>query len=311
MHILYYFLFAYYFNFATPPFDNQKIDNILFIGHAYGNTEDYDDKMDSSVINFLNNFSTEKYKYIVWGGDFIYDCNNVNEIDNFINTLPLEVSKKSLFIWGNHEFICYNNDVFEFIRRDENKVIKLNGYDLYFLNTNFNNFSEVESLSKKINLSKKKILFSHQVIFSKSNWFLRTNSRDNYELANLFFEKLYLDKNLTIVSADVGAIRGTPFLSFYKKNNANLLSSGLGNGKRNYAIEIKVGMNSLQFIKLNLDNNKAKELKPRFFPITLYNAVYYFFLSKKRTVVFLAIVVLVILIWKRKKLFKQNFTSLY
>ena len=85
----------------------------------------------------------------------------------------------------------------------------------------------------------------------------------------------------------------------------------LGNGKRNYAIEIKVGMNSLQFIKLNLDNNKAKELKPRFFPITLYNAVYYFFLSKKRTVVFLAIVVLVILIWKRKKLFKQNFTSLY
>ena len=50
-------------------YDSEQTHKILFIGHAYGEPEVWNNKMDPSVTNYLNNFSTEKYEYIIWGGD--------------------------------------------------------------------------------------------------------------------------------------------------------------------------------------------------------------------------------------------------
>ena len=302
----FYLLFVYASLLPLNSFElDKQSDNILFIGHAYGSPLFDDEKMDLSVINFLKNNSTKKYKFIVWGGDFIDNCNNSNEVKNFYNSIPLEVFEKSIFIWGNHELKCYDNDVLAFVRKDENKVINLHGFDIYFLNTNLDSISNTYPILKQINTSKKKILFTHQVIFSKSNWILRTNSRDFYDQANLFFDKINLDKDLTIVTGDVGAIKGTPSLSYYKKNDANLLSSGLGNGNQNFAIEIELNPQEIKFYKLNLDNNESKLLTPSFYPITIYNFIYYFFLSKKRALIFFLILGFIIS-FKKINYFTKN-----
>ena len=284
---------------------SEQTHKILFIGHAYGKPEVWNNKMDPSVTNYLNNFSTEKYEYIIWGGDFINDCNSEVEINNFLSSLSDEVYNKSIFIWGNHEYICYGSDKLDFIRKDENRRVNINGYDLFFLNTNFNDKSEIDPLITQVNLSKKKVIFSHQVLFSKTNWLLRVNSRDYYDLANLFYDELLKNDGLTIVTGDVGAIRGTPFLTYYKKNGSNLLSSGIGNGKNNFALEIELNSDNLSFNKINLDDNKLIKLKPEYFFATTYNMIYYFFLSKKRTVFFVGIIALILVTWKRNFFIKK------
>jgi len=302
--ILYYFLFSY-LSIVTPLADNHNLDRILFIGHAYGQPGLGNKVIDPSVSNFINNYSTEKYSYIVWGGDFISDCNSSEEISNFFKSIPEIVLQKSLFIWGDHEFECYGNDNFNFLKSDENRVLTHNNYDLFLLNTNFSEPYEYENILKKINSSsRKKILFTHNVIFSKSNWLLRSNGRDFYDLSNVFYNKLPKEEELTIITGDVGAIKGTPYLTYFKKNKTNLLSSGIGNGKNNFALEIELHSNKISFNKLNLDTNNSEDLKPNYITTTVYNFIFYFFLSKKRAVTFFALLILALLMWKRKKFFK-------
>lgn len=305
MNILLFFL-LFFNNFETTYTDNQESHKILFIGHAYGQPELYNNNLDPSVIDFFNNYSTENYSYIIWGGDFINDCNSSIEISNFYKKIPKNVIQKSLFIWGDHEFECYNNDNFNFLKIDENRVITINNYDLFLLNTNFIDNSEYKESLKKINSSDRiKVLFTHNVIFSKSNWFLRSNGRDYYDLANLFYDELSKEEELTIITGDVGAIKGTPYLTYFKKDKTNLLSSGIGNGKNNFALEIELNTNNISFNKLNLDNNISEELKPNYFLATLYNLIFNFFLSKKRAVIFFTLVIFFIFIHKRYKLLSK------
>tara|TARA_X000000368_G_scaffold153911_1_gene121259 strand:- start:10926 stop:11852 length:927 start_codon:yes stop_codon:yes gene_type:complete len=300
--ILYYFLFAY-LSFVHPLADNDNLDTILFIGHAYGQPGLDNKVIDPSVSNFINNYSTEKYRYIIWGGDFINDCNSSEEISNFFQSIPEIVLQKSLFIWGDHEFECYGNENFKFLEEDENRMLTINNFDLFLLNTNFNEAYEYQNILKRINSSSRtKILFTHNVIFSKSNWLLRSNGRDFYDLANVFYDELPKEEELTIITGDVGAIKGTPYITYFKKDKTNLLSSGIGNGKNNFALEIELNSNNISFNKLNLDTNNSEELKPNYITTTVYNFIFYFFLSKKRAVVF-ALLVFALLIRKRKKFF--------
>jgi hypothetical protein len=305
MNILLFFL-LFFNNFETTYTDNQESHKILFIGHAYGQPELYNYNLDPSVIDFFNNYSTENYSYIIWGGDFINDCNSSIEISNFYKKIPKNVIQKSLFIWGDHEFECYNNDNFNFLKIDENRVVTINNYDLFLLNTNFIDNSEYKESLKKINSSNRiKVLFTHNVIFSKSNWLLRSNGRDYYDLANLFYDELSKEEELTIITGDVGAIKGTPYLTYFKKDKTNLLSSGIGNGKNNFALEIELNTNNISFNKLNLDNNISEELKPNYFLATLYNLIFNFFLSKKRAVIFFTLVIFFMFIHKRYKLLSK------
>tara|TARA_B100000575_G_scaffold155254_1_gene123895 strand:- start:11218 stop:12165 length:948 start_codon:yes stop_codon:yes gene_type:complete len=307
MYILYYFLLTIYTSFVTTNLDTTA-ETILFIGHAYGHPGLDNKVIDPSVSNFVNNYSTEKYSYIVWGGDFINDCNSTEEVSNFFQSLPESILQKSLFIWGDHEFECYDNENFEFLKHDENRMLTINNYDLFLLNTNFTDTYDYKDILNRINSSpRSKILFTHNVIFSKSNWLLRSNGRDFYDLANVFYDELQGEKELTIIAGDVGAIKGTPYLTYFKKNKNNLLTSGIGNGKNNFAVEIVLNPTNLIFNKLNLDNNVTKELKPNYFLVTLYNIIFYFFLSKKRTVIFFALVAIFLFILKFNKYYIKFF----
>ena len=178
----------------------------------------------------------------------------------------------------------------------------------YFFLIQISKRHEYKDILNRINNSSRtKILFTHNVIFSKSNWLLRSNGRDFYDIANVFYDELPREKELTIISGDVGAIKGTPYLTYFKKNKTNLLSSGIGNGKNNFAIEIVLNPTNLIFYKLNLDNNVTKELKPNYFLATLYNIIFYFFLSRKRTVIFTVLVAIFLFIL----MFNKNYIKVH
>ena len=65
MTCLYYFLFAC-LSLVSPISEKDNIDTILFIGNAFGKPGLDNKAIDPSVINFINNYSTDKYSYIVW-----------------------------------------------------------------------------------------------------------------------------------------------------------------------------------------------------------------------------------------------------
>lgn len=283
---------------------NKINDEVLFIGHAYGNPHNLsDEKIEPIVLNFLKNNDTSIYKYIVWGGDFIETCSNEVEVENFFKDLPDRVIEKSIFLFGNHEFPCYNNNNFNFIKKNENQVIRIKDYDLFFINSNFEKLNQVDEALEIIQESSKKIIFTHQVIFSPNNWFLRTNSRDFYSLGNIFYDKLIeTDNDFTLITGDIGAFKRMPYLEYFKNSENNLIASGLGNSSNNYIISLKFENDNLSFFKINLDNNiKTKLEANNIFLSTVINSFQFFFFSKKRAVLFLLFLIMLLFYFLRKK----------
>ena len=262
-------------------------EEILFVGHAYGSPYISDQQIHPPLISFFNRYDFEHVKYIIWGGDFIEDCFDNKELENFIKLVPRNVLDKSYYVLGNHEFRCFKIDKFIFNKIQENEILKFNKFNLILGNTNFKSYSDIDKLEKQIkDKSENLVLFTHQIVFSKSNWLFRSNSRQNYELANDFYDRI---KNipLTIVSGDVGAFDNMPYQSFFKKNNQKLLTSGVGNNDNNYILSISVLNNDLKFNSINLKDLKKTPIIPNnYFLFTINNFIHFFFLSKKRSIAF-------------------------
>jgi len=242
--------------FISYTFSQEKI---YFFGHAYGNPTLIDHKMDPSILSFLE----EDYTKVVYGGDFIYDINDQIEIENFI-----EFNKKRNFV-----LIPGNHDVKRKLFNHQDNRFELVGNNiLIYLNTNFNNINEVQNsvdfLTETIgkNIFKNVLIFSHQLFYSKSNLDLRTNSRDNYELANLFYDEIFeylidVKKKIFIYSGDIGAFRYTPYCYYNQFENISFYSSGLGNGLNNYCIQISIDKND-NISNYFVDLNTKKRLTP-------------------------------------------------
>jgi len=79
-----------YVNFT---FSQEKI---YFIGHAYGSHLPKDNKMDQSVLNFLEDNNSK----VIYGGDFVQDINNIKEIEEF---LSFNNGRDFILIPGNHD----------------------------------------------------------------------------------------------------------------------------------------------------------------------------------------------------------------
>lgn len=291
------------FSLGISTFNNTE--EFLFIGHAYGSTFEKDHQIDPKLLSFFYQGGLENYKYIIWGGDFIEDCNNEVEIYNFNNLLPKSVLEKSIYVIGNHESACYGLDKLSFIKKDENRLLRHSSHDIFFLNTNFKNYKEADSLSIIINSSKRdKLIFTHQVIFSKTDWLFRTNSRENYAIANYFYDRINKDKNrINFIAGDVGAYTKMPFLTFFKNRNNNFITSGIGNKKNNYVLAIRIENGEVTYNKINLDNhNKTNLNSSSIITYQIKNFFQYTFLSQKRTFVFILLFIMLIL-------FKVNFVS--
>ena len=240
---------------------------ILFIGHAYGSHSEIDRKLDSDVIKILEN---ESYDEFVFGGDFIYNCNDEIEFDNLIKNINGKNIKLTI---GNHDD-CEKVKTFiknKYLSINQKQIV--NNTLILYLNTSINNQTDLNKLIdytiNSIQEEKNVIIFCHQVIFSKNDFYLRTNSRKFYDYGNKFYNFLtekYLgsDKNVFIITGDIGAFDYTPY-SFYDKNEKfRLYASGIGNSFHKNGINIEINKDGLieaNFIKLK----NSKLLKKRQF----------------------------------------------
>lgn len=259
LKVLYQLLFIILFiNFSYSQ------EKLYFIGHAYGNPSLKDQKLDPSVLNFLKNETTK----IIYGGDFIYDARDEIEIQNF---LGFNKERDYVLIPGNHDVTLKS------FKHQKNRFEIKNKNLFIYLNTNFKDINEVQNsvdfVSKTIRKKKFKniLIFSHQLIYSKSNFDIRTNSRDNYQPTNLFYDEIFEflikeNTNIYIYSGDIGAFKYTPYCYFNKIKNLSFYASGLGNGSNNYCIEIKIDSND-NVSNLFVDLNTSKREKPERFSL--------------------------------------------
>ena len=72
---------------------------ILFVGHAYGDPNKRDQKLSPSLMKYLRSIQKTK---IIYGGDFIQDCNDSTEVSNFKKyDLLKRVDKREMYYLDN------------------------------------------------------------------------------------------------------------------------------------------------------------------------------------------------------------------
>ena len=82
----------------------------IFIGHAYGSHTIKDQMVDSSIVKFLNNKKID-FNSVIFGGDFLYDCNDSVELSNFLNSVSQHDYK---LVIGNHDNCDLRSECKEF-----------------------------------------------------------------------------------------------------------------------------------------------------------------------------------------------------
>lgn len=244
----------------VTSFSNSELDKerYFFIGHAYGSHADNDRQLDPTLINFIKE-NSDLYDTIVLGGDFIYNCDDDLELERFLNFLDTNNVK---YVIGNHEncnsIINLTKTYFGGLNYFEEKNDNL----IFFLNTSIGSYEESDDLFNYFDgivqsRSPNNILiFTHELIFSNSDFYVRTNSRKNYEFGNYFYNKIkkkyfQSDKTFNFISGDIGAFSLTPFSFYHSEDNFNLFASGIGNKKNYKGILINVSDNiAIQFIDI-------------------------------------------------------------
>ena len=258
-------------NFQNLKAQDKDSYKILFIGHAYGSHSEIDKKLDRDVIKILED---ENYNEFVFGGDFIYNCNDDNEFDNLIEDIN-EINVKLTI--GNHDD-CEKVKTFiknKYLSINQKQI--LNNTIILYLNTSIKNQYDLDNLiaftERSIKDYENVIIFCHQVIFSKNDFYLRTNSRKFYDYGVKFYNYLketYLGskKKIYIFTGDIGAFDYTPH-SFYEKNeNFYLFASGIGNSFYKNGVSIDLNYNGKITAKfINLKNSLIEDPKK-------YNKIY-------------------------------------
>ena len=251
----------------------DKLD-ILFVEHAYGSPKLIDNNLDPIFLNYFKE-NSEKYDRVVLGGDFIYDCNSKEELNNFSNFYS---NYNVNLVIGNHD-IC--SPVIELLQKSKDSPVdrfeSIGQNLIFFLNTSIENLEKINNKLDYIDSVIKKespkniIIFSHQIIFSKSDWYLRVNSRKYYQFGNNLYDNLYkryynTNHNFYFVAGDIGAFNFTPFSFYENDSNFTLLASGIANDFNTNGIIIEIGDNiNTKFIDLKygntFENKKYSKIK--------------------------------------------------
>ena len=252
----------------------HEIKEIFFVGHAYGSPKKKDKTINAELKNFIDK---NKNSFIIWGGDFIQDCNDYIEIKNFKN---ISNQLNNRYVLGNHDN-C--NSILKNILRNKNtnsfEIINKNLF--IYLDTNFKDLKIVDQTLKftldllKNNKYENIFIFSHQAIFSTSKFRLLTNSRSDYSLANFFYTELKKTmlnskKKFHLFSGDIGAFDYMPFAFYEKEKNISKYAVGLGNNKNHKIIIIKG--DEVKFYDLitnkteNLENYNAAKIRLTYLP---------------------------------------------
>ena len=261
---------------TSQVYCQENYETILFTGHTYGSHSANDKSLDPVFSDHINK-NSQNYNEIILGGDFLYNCQDLVEFENFLafyNTFNPKL------IIGGHD-ICDN--VFKILDFNSNSFRQVNDTLLFYLNTSIETTVEVNYLYNLINenieIKKPKsiIIFTHQLIYSKSDWNVRVNSRGFYNYGNMLYDKIYSkfyksEIKFHFVSGDIGAFPYTPYAYYNYSENFNYYASGIGNGLHYKAIVINI-KDELSFNFLDLENNML-ESKEKY--SKLYVQIYQF-----------------------------------
>jgi hypothetical protein len=243
---------------TDSSFAQYNQEDLLFIGHAYGSHGEADQQLDPALNKFINN-NPSVFQKIILGGDFIYDCSDDIEIQNFNKFFQ---SNNVRFVLGNHENCDNITQLADKNFGGINYYEKINENLILYLNTSINSFEQSNDLyaflDKVIKLESPKniLIFTHQLIFSKSDFSIRTNSRKYYEYGNHFYDKIFQKYNNSqsrffFFSGDIGAYNFMPYAFYDTENNFEFYASGLGNSNYKKGILINVAQDiNVGFIDL-------------------------------------------------------------
>ena len=151
--------------FISNTNSQESKDKILFVGHAYGSHKLIDNKLDPNFLNF-NNDNNKRFNKIVFGGDFIYDCSNENELNNLYDFYE---ENNVNFVVGNHDN-CPT--IFQLIQNSKGSLDYHESVGqtlIFYLNTSIEDLDKIEFttdyIDKTINQKSPKniIIFSHQI----------------------------------------------------------------------------------------------------------------------------------------------------
>ena len=72
---------------TSQVYSQQNHSDILFVGHAYGSQSANDKSLDPVFLEHVYN-NSQNYDEIILGGDFLYNCQNSIEFENFYTIKP-------------------------------------------------------------------------------------------------------------------------------------------------------------------------------------------------------------------------------
>ena len=252
----------------------ENYETILFTGHAFGSHSSDDKSLDPVFLEHLNK-NSKNYNEIILGGDFLYNCEDLVEFENF---LTFYNKYNPRLVIGGHD-IC--DKVFKILDYNLNRFKQVNDTLLFYLNTSIDSTNEVYYLynfiNKNISIKKPKniIIFTHQLIYSTSDWNIRVNSRGFYNYGNMLYDKIYSkyyksDIDFNFVSGDIGAFPYTPHSYYHNTENFNFYASGIGNNKHYKAVLVEIGDNTrINFLDLR-SNTIERKTKYSKFNVQIY-----------------------------------------
>ena len=226
---------------------NKKYENVysaelefLVVGHAYGNKENSKNFLYENLIKALNKES--KISFIVFTGDVFFEANQEN-FNNFKNYL--KAKNFDFYIApGNHDIPSYKSrglytlnfgNSFNIFFKGKNVFLLL---DTELLEDNEQNKKQVEFIKEKLtNLGEN---FSNIFVFMHKNIFFDHLKKKNEDFKNFLVKNLNQKKNIYIFSGDTGLHDNGKELMCKQKLNRLMISSGMGSGKNDNFLRIKI-----------------------------------------------------------------------
>tara|TARA_A100000164_G_scaffold376647_1_gene414130 strand:- start:3818 stop:4768 length:951 start_codon:yes stop_codon:yes gene_type:complete len=300
--------------FINNLYTQSESKKILFVGHAFGSHQVPDNNIDPLLLKFHNE-NNKIYDELILGGDFIYDCRNNEEFENFYNFFK---SNNVNFVIGNHENCEQVLSLNETFNKRENHYELVGNNLILFLNTSKEDNQEINNTIEYIDKIIEEespsniIVFTHQLIFSDSDWHIRVNSRKYYDYANKvyleIFKKYYKRKEqFYFIAGDIGAFKYTPFAFYDKDLNFNFLASGIGNGNNSLGLLIDIDTNvDFRFIDLKTlvlyDPGRFSKIKVQIYQLPKLILS----ILKKNYLFSLSIIVTLILVYLFQNRLKKN-----
>ncbi len=253
--------------FINPVNSQINENNVLFVGHAYGSHIIKDQTIDKELLSFIAEQKDHLFKKIIFGGDMIQNCEDEVEISNFIKVLN---ENQINFVIGNHDNCDKIIDIAKKKFGGLNRSETINNNLILYINTSIQSNQEVDELFSfiKSEVMKAKpnnvVIFSHQLFFSKSDFYVRVNSRKHYDYGNSLYDKIYNnffgeDIKIHFFGGDIGAFPLTPYSFYDKIDNFSFYGVGLGNKKNHKALFIDMNND----IKVNFVDIKSSVIESK------------------------------------------------